>query len=180
MNALIHALKGKGQVRRTISGSNPTDIAAPAVVAYEVEVDALRSGNPAARRRELNRLLTVLTVLPFDRQAADRAARELRSRKKRRSDRANGYSDRGDRACPWRDARHPQYGGVLADTRSTGRRLVLITSSAPASYTTSCARSPESARRGSYYRPWPPALCGSAPIRHRPEFPRNGREAPWR
>jgi len=74
-NALIHALKGIGQVRRAIEGTSPTDLAVPAVVAYELEVGALRSSNPAARRRELNRLLTVLTVLPFDRQAADRAAR---------------------------------------------------------------------------------------------------------
>ncbi len=60
-NALIHALKGIGQVRQAIEGTSPTDLAVPAVV--------------AARRRELHRLLTVLTVLPFDRQAADRAAR---------------------------------------------------------------------------------------------------------
>jgi len=74
-NALIHALKGIGQVRRAIEGTRPTDLAVPAVVAYELEVGTLRSRNPAARRRELNRLLTVLTVLPFDRQAADRGAR---------------------------------------------------------------------------------------------------------
>jgi tRNA(fMet)-specific endonuclease VapC len=74
-NALIHALKGIGQVRQAIEGTSPTDLAVPAVVAYKLEVGTLRSRNPAARRRELNRLLTVLTVLPFDRQAADRAAR---------------------------------------------------------------------------------------------------------
>jgi tRNA(fMet)-specific endonuclease VapC len=74
-NALIHPLKGIGQVRQAIEGTSPTDLAVPAVVAYELEVGTLRSRNPAARRRELNRLLTVLTVLPFDRQAADRAAR---------------------------------------------------------------------------------------------------------
>jgi tRNA(fMet)-specific endonuclease VapC len=74
-NALIHALKGIGQVRRAIEGTRPADLAVPAVVAYELEVGTLRSRNPAARRRELNRLLTVLTVLPFDLQAADRAAR---------------------------------------------------------------------------------------------------------
>jgi tRNA(fMet)-specific endonuclease VapC len=74
-NALIHALKGIGRVRQTIEGKRPSDLAVPAVVAYELEVGTLRSGNPAARRRELNRLLTVLAVLPFDRPAADRAAR---------------------------------------------------------------------------------------------------------
>ena len=75
-NALIHALKGKGQVRRAIEATRPADLSVPAVVAYELEVGTLRSGNPAARRRELNRLLTVLTVLPFDLEAADRAAHE--------------------------------------------------------------------------------------------------------
>jgi tRNA(fMet)-specific endonuclease VapC len=73
-NALIHALKGKGQVRQTIEGTRPSDLAVPAVVAYELEVGTLRSRNPEQRRQELNRLLSVLTVLPLDLRAAERAA----------------------------------------------------------------------------------------------------------
>lgn len=73
-NALIHALKGRGQVRQAIEGTRPSDLAVPAVVAYELEVGTLRSRNPEQRRQELNRLLSVLTVLPLDLRAAERAA----------------------------------------------------------------------------------------------------------
>jgi len=42
---------------------------------YELEFGSLRSRNPATRKRELNRLLDVLPVLPFDGNAAQCAAR---------------------------------------------------------------------------------------------------------
>lgn len=74
-NALIHALKGTGRVRQRIEKIHPSDLGVPAVVAYELEVGTLGSREPAARRRDLHRLLSVLTVLPFDGKAADRAAR---------------------------------------------------------------------------------------------------------
>jgi tRNA(fMet)-specific endonuclease VapC len=73
-NALIHAFKGKGQVRQNIEGTRPSDLAVPAVVAYELEVGTLRSRSPEQRRQELNRLLSMLTVLPLDLRAAERAA----------------------------------------------------------------------------------------------------------
>ncbi len=73
-NALIHALKGKGRVRRTLEETRPSDLAVPAVVAYELEVGTLRSGNPEQRRQELRRLLFVLTILPLDLLAAEQAA----------------------------------------------------------------------------------------------------------
>jgi tRNA(fMet)-specific endonuclease VapC len=73
-NALIHALKGRGRVRQAIEGTRPSDVAVPAVVAYELEVETLRSRDPELRRLELNRLLSVLTVLPLDLRAAERAA----------------------------------------------------------------------------------------------------------
>ena len=44
-------------------------------MAYELEIGALKSRNPEARRRELNRLLSVITVLPFDSRAAESSAR---------------------------------------------------------------------------------------------------------
>lgn len=74
-NAIIHALKGKGQIRDRIQETHPHDLAVPAIVAYEIEFGTLRSRNSERRRRELNRLFSVLTILPFDRRAADRAAR---------------------------------------------------------------------------------------------------------
>lgn len=74
-NALIHALRGAGQVRNAIGRISPSDLAVPAVVACELEVGTLRSRNPQQRRRDLNRLLTILNVLSFNREAAYLAAR---------------------------------------------------------------------------------------------------------
>ena len=74
-NALIHMLKGIGGVKNRVEHTRPSDLAVPAVVAYELEFGSLRARNPEARRRELNRLLNVLTVLPFDGHAAHYAAR---------------------------------------------------------------------------------------------------------
>jgi predicted nucleic acid-binding protein len=45
-NALIRALKGRGQVRRAIEGMRPSDLAVPAVVAYKLEASTLRPRNP--------------------------------------------------------------------------------------------------------------------------------------
>jgi tRNA(fMet)-specific endonuclease VapC len=74
-NAVIHALKGKGQIRKRIEETHPRDLAVPAVVAYEIEFGTLRSQNSERRRRELKHLLSFLSILPFDRPAADHAAR---------------------------------------------------------------------------------------------------------
>jgi predicted nucleic acid-binding protein len=67
-NALIYALKGRGRVRQTIEGTRPSDLAVPAVVAYELEVGTLRSRDPELRRLELNRLLSVLFFRSTDGQ----------------------------------------------------------------------------------------------------------------
>lgn len=74
-NALIHALKGSGHVRQRLTAVDPGQIAIPAVVAYEVEYGTLKSANSELRRRELNRLLSVVEILPFNREAANHTAR---------------------------------------------------------------------------------------------------------
>jgi tRNA(fMet)-specific endonuclease VapC len=74
-NALIHALKGIGQLKQRVEQTRPSDLAVPAVVVYELEFGSLCSRNPETRKRELNRLLDVLPVLPFDGNAARHAAR---------------------------------------------------------------------------------------------------------
>lgn len=74
-NVLIHALKGKGQVRRRLAAVSPGDIGVPAVVAYELEYGTFKSRSHVERRRNLDRLLSVVTILPFDKGAADHAAR---------------------------------------------------------------------------------------------------------
>ena len=72
---VIHALKGMGQVGARLARMRPADVAIPAVVVYELEFGALRSGDPARRQRDLERLIGALSILPFDDRAAGRAAR---------------------------------------------------------------------------------------------------------
>jgi tRNA(fMet)-specific endonuclease VapC len=73
-NTLIYALKGKGRVRERLQYLDPQDAGVPSIVAYEMEFGTVNSANPAKRRLELNRLFSVITILPFDRQSAARAA----------------------------------------------------------------------------------------------------------
>ena len=75
LNALIHALKGSGRVKERLARVRPSDIAIPAVVAYEIEFGTLHSRDPEKGRRDLRQLLGILTLLPFDGRAADRSAR---------------------------------------------------------------------------------------------------------
>ena len=72
-NAIIHALKGKGRVRERLLAHSPSELAVPAVVAYELEKGSLGSANPA-RRRDLRKLLEHIIILPLDAKAGARAA----------------------------------------------------------------------------------------------------------
>jgi tRNA(fMet)-specific endonuclease VapC len=71
-NVVIHAMKGIGRVAERLARTNPDEIAIPAVVLYELEFAALRSGDPPRRQRDLERLIAAMTVLPFDDRAAAR------------------------------------------------------------------------------------------------------------
>ncbi len=73
-NVLIHALKGKGRVRQRLADVAPVDLSVPTVIAYELEYGSLRSSDPERRQREIDRLLSVVTLLPFDKNAAGHAA----------------------------------------------------------------------------------------------------------
>jgi len=77
-NTLIHFFKGKGRVAATLLSIPPREIAIPAVVLYELEVGIAKSSQPTHRRAQLDALVTIVTVLPFDLSAAKRAA-ELRA-----------------------------------------------------------------------------------------------------
>jgi tRNA(fMet)-specific endonuclease VapC len=73
-NSLIHALKGAGRVRQRLLACDPTLVAVPSVVAFEIEYGTLKSANPERRRRELRLLLNTVRILPFDLEAAEIAA----------------------------------------------------------------------------------------------------------
>jgi tRNA(fMet)-specific endonuclease VapC len=51
-NAVIHALKGTGAVRQRLQAMDANDLAAPAIVVYELEFGALAS-NASQRRKDL-------------------------------------------------------------------------------------------------------------------------------
>jgi len=73
-NTLIYFFKGHGEVARHLLATAPANIAIPAVVVYEVEAGIAKSTNPNKRSEQLAELLDIVTVLPFDVDAARRAA----------------------------------------------------------------------------------------------------------
>lgn len=76
-NTLIYFFKGQGRVAEQLLGVSPKEIGIPAVVLYELELGIARSSQPRKRRSQLDALLTTVSILPFDRDAA-RLAAELR------------------------------------------------------------------------------------------------------
>ena len=82
-NTLIFFFKGIGRVKEQLLATSPAEIAIPSVVLYELEVGIAQSTHASRRRRELDALLEVVRVLPFDSSAAkisSRISAELRSR----------------------------------------------------------------------------------------------------
>lgn len=73
-NTLIYFFKGVGRVAEALLAVPPADVAIPAIVLYEMEIGIAQSSHPSKRRAQLDRLLSVITVLPFDPKAARRAA----------------------------------------------------------------------------------------------------------
>lgn len=73
-NSLIYFFKGEGQVGRRLLRTSPSDIGVPTVVLYELETGIAKSSDTAKRRRQLDTLLDVVTLLPFGAREARAAA----------------------------------------------------------------------------------------------------------
>lgn len=73
-NILIHCLKGREPVTSRLRAAEPSRIAIPSVVAYELEYGTLRIAS-ARRRKAVAGMLAHLEEVPFDRDAAREAAR---------------------------------------------------------------------------------------------------------
>lgn len=73
-NTLIYFFKGSGRVAQRLFETAPSQIAIPAIAVYEIETGIAKSREPDARRRQFDQLLELVTILPFDRAAASRAA----------------------------------------------------------------------------------------------------------
>ncbi len=77
-NTVIYFFKGVGQVAENLLKTAPKDIAIPAVVVYELQVGLAKSKAPAKRRKQLETLLDLVTVISFGEQEALTAA-EIRT-----------------------------------------------------------------------------------------------------
>ena len=73
-NTLIYYFKGAGRVTARMSALAPSEISIPVVVLYELETGIAKSQQPQKRRRQLDALLAVTKILPFDRAAARQSA----------------------------------------------------------------------------------------------------------
>ena len=73
-NTLIYYFKGMGRVAARLSGCTPSEIGIPIVVVYELETGIAKSQQPRKRREQLDALLAVTKLLPFDRAAARQSA----------------------------------------------------------------------------------------------------------
>lgn len=73
-NTLSYYLRGEGEVAERLLALSPQQVALPAIVVYEINFGLRRAG----RRLQLEafgRMVEATTVLPFDTDAADHAAR---------------------------------------------------------------------------------------------------------
>lgn len=77
-NSLICFFRGDGQVGGRLLATPPAQIAIPAVVLYELETGIAKSSDPVRRRAQLDRLLSVVSVLPLGPDEA-RAAADVRA-----------------------------------------------------------------------------------------------------
>jgi tRNA(fMet)-specific endonuclease VapC len=76
-NTLIYFFKGQGRVAENFLQQSPQDIGVPTVVLYELQVGIGKSTSPAKRIEQLNELLSIVNVLPFDQAEAKMAAHIL-------------------------------------------------------------------------------------------------------
>jgi tRNA(fMet)-specific endonuclease VapC len=73
-NTLSCYLRGEGRVAERLLALSPQQIALPAVVVYEINYGLRRAGR-RAQLEAFGRMVEATTVLPFDTDAADHAAR---------------------------------------------------------------------------------------------------------
>lgn len=73
-NTVLDYFRGKGRVAERLLAVAPSEIALPAVSAYEVWVGVLGSQNPKRRQEQFEAFLSVVEILPFDAEAATWAA----------------------------------------------------------------------------------------------------------
>lgn len=84
-NTVLDYFRGRGRVAATLLALPPSEIALPAIVAYEVWVGVLGSQNAKRRQAQYEQFLATVDILPFDATVGRRAA-ELRQALERRGE----------------------------------------------------------------------------------------------
>lgn len=74
-NTLIYFFKGKGMVAERLLKCSLREVGVPSIVLFELEFGICLSSAPEKRRAQLQRLMEVVTLLPFDGRAAKEAAK---------------------------------------------------------------------------------------------------------
>ena len=74
-NTVSYFFKRLGGVAKRLLETPPAEVAVPAVVLFELEFGLAKSGQPGERRRQLQHLLSLVTVLRFGPAEARTAAR---------------------------------------------------------------------------------------------------------
>ena len=73
-NTLIYYFKGQGQVAQNLANVSPLEIVVSTIVLFELQVGIAKSNSPAKRTQQLQKFLSRVNVIPFDRDAALAAA----------------------------------------------------------------------------------------------------------
>ncbi|MCK4604980.1 MAG: type II toxin-antitoxin system VapC family toxin [Deltaproteobacteria bacterium] len=73
-NTLIYFFKGIGNVSQNLLSKSPKDIAIPAIALYELQVGIKKSVNPQKRKKQLNTLVSRVTISSFGAKEAETAA----------------------------------------------------------------------------------------------------------
>lgn len=73
-NTVLDFFRGKGKVASNLLALPPSEIALPAIVAYEVWVGVLGSQNAKRRQAQYEQFIATIEVLPFDVDVSRRAA----------------------------------------------------------------------------------------------------------
>ena len=73
-NTLLDYFRGGGNVAKNLLAVPPSEVALPAIVAYEVWVGVLGSQNAGRRQTQYEQFLATVVVLPFDTGVCRRAA----------------------------------------------------------------------------------------------------------
>lgn len=73
-NTLLDYFRGRGNVAKNLLAVPPSEVALPAIAAYEVWVGVLSSRNAGRRQAQYEQFLATVEVLPFDAGVGRRAA----------------------------------------------------------------------------------------------------------